>query len=237
MSSTCRSRRRGPEPMDGSADRPAVAFEDFVDDLDPDRGYRGITRDAMIAWMRVAYELSDGAARAELKQALVSGKVKIFATRDGRDGWEENIFECDEDGPLDPALDLPLLRLERASRWERELREQPNERTLEGKHSIREFWYDADDLRWQIEQQRGKPLAPKVPKQDPKRGLPPPQEELNEALLDHARERGEKLKQSDKTARDILVGMDARDRQTKEAFRALPEEYRYRQARPCKSSN
>ena len=94
MSSTCRSRRRGPEPMDGSADRPAVAFEDFVDDLDPDRGYRGITRDAMIAWMRVAYELSDGAARAELKQALVSGKVKIFATRDGRDGWEENIFEC-----------------------------------------------------------------------------------------------------------------------------------------------
>lgn len=128
--------------MDGLADRPAATFEDFVD-LD-----RGITRNAAIAWLRVEYRRSLGAARAELRRALASDNVQVLVTRDGWDRWED-FFEYrgeDEYGPINEEQHLPLLRRERASRWERELiaQEQPNEKSR-GRF-ISDRRYNADDL-------------------------------------------------------------------------------------------
>jgi hypothetical protein len=136
-------------------DRPAAAFEDFVDKDG------GITLDAAIAWMRVAYGRSEWAARKEFKRALASGNVPLLVTRNGYDRWEDiSEYSEDEDGPVNEELQLPLLRRDRASKWEQELlsREQPNEKS-QGRF-IRDRRYNADDLRWQIEQQLAKLVVP-----------------------------------------------------------------------------
>jgi hypothetical protein len=53
------------------------------------------------------------------------------------------------------------------------------------------------------------------------------QENLNQALLDLALKRGQKLKQNDEEARRLLKNTGATTRQITTAFRALPKAYRY----------
>jgi hypothetical protein len=201
--------------MDGSADRPAAAFADFVD------RDRGITQDAAIAWLRVEYGLSEWAARAEFKRALASRNVPLRVTRNGSDRWEDiSEYSEDEDGPINEELRLPLLRREGASRWERELlsREQPNKK-FQGRF-IRDRRYNADDLQWQIEKQLGKPVAAKAPK----RAQKPDQKTLNEQFLAFAKKDGWKRKQNeDPEGAKFLKGLGATTRQIKLAYRYLAD--------------
>jgi hypothetical protein len=74
--------------MARSADRPAAAFEDFVDDDG------GITQDAAIAWLRHEYVLSEGAAIPHFRRAWASGNVRGRTRR----GWD--YFETSEDGAI-----------------------------------------------------------------------------------------------------------------------------------------
>jgi hypothetical protein len=124
--------------MAGSVNRPAVSFED---------NDGGITEDAAIAWPRHEYGLSEGAAIPQLRQAWASGNVRGRT----RDGWD--YFEITEDGCF------------RRNGGER-VYEAPYRCEVTGRfvHATR---INAEDLRWQIEQQLGKPPASKVPKRKP----------------------------------------------------------------------
>jgi len=141
--------------MARSADRPAAAFEDFVDEDG------GITQDAAIDWMMDAHGRSEADAILQLMDVWASGKVRSRTRRwDGFETWA--FVETSEDGAVDrysgEPVDLAPCRRDKAPRRELPSQEEPNEALLEGC-----FVYDlrmhADDLRWQIEQQLGKPKA------------------------------------------------------------------------------
>ena len=145
-------------------------------------------------WVRREYRLSMGAAQAALKAAVDSGNVRLF----------DQVTTVSADGQVkrNPATISDLV----------------TERFV---HDLR---INADDLRWQVEQQLGRPRSQRRQK--------PNQQELNRVLVDLARERGSKLKQGDGDARALLIGRGATVRQVNEAFRSLPEEYKYTRGKP-----
>jgi hypothetical protein len=194
--------------MAGSPDRPAaVAFVDFVDKDG------GITQDAAIGWLRHEYSLSEGAAIPHFRRAWASGNVRGRTRR----GWD--YFEISEDGAIGrdgEPVEIPPYRCEVTGRLVHDLR------------------LNADDLRWQIEQQLGKPPAREAPKRKPDNK--PTQPKLDEALLNFAKARGQKVKQNDAEALAMLDDMGAAWHQKIKALQTLPNEYRYYRGKPAKSS-
>jgi hypothetical protein len=149
--------------MARSADRPAAAFANFVD------RDRGITQDDAIAWLRGdEYGLSEGAAILQLMDAWASGTVRSRTRRwGGFETWD--YVETSEDGAVDrysgERVDLAPCRRDKAPKRELPAQEEPNEALLEG-HFIYDLRMNADDLRWQIEQQLGKPAVPAPQRRD-----------------------------------------------------------------------
>jgi hypothetical protein len=139
-----------------SADRPAAAFEDFVDEDG------GITQDAAIAWLRAECGLPEGVVRKLLRDAWNSGSIQVrVILDDGSDDWE-HIAEYGEDGAIGldgRARPLAPLRRKRASKREQELLAEPNDALRPG-YFIHDLRYNADDLWWHIERQLEKLEVP-----------------------------------------------------------------------------
>jgi hypothetical protein len=109
----------------------------------------GMTQDAAIGWLKHEYGLSEGAAIPHLRRAWASGYVRGWTRR----GWD--YFEMSEDGAIShdgEPVDVASYRCEVTGRLIHDLR------------------LNADDFRWQIEQQLGKPSATKAPKRQPSLG-------------------------------------------------------------------
>jgi hypothetical protein len=190
--------------MARSADRPTAV--DFVDNDG------GMTQDAAIGWLIHEYGLSEGAAIPQLQRAWASGNVRGWTRR----GWD--YFKISEDGAIGrdgEPVDVAPYRCEVTGCLVHDTR------------------LNAEDLRWQIKRQLGKPPAQKAPKRKP--DDKPTQPKLDEVLLNFAKAHG-KLTQSDEEAHAMLDGMGATWRQKIKAFQYLPEEYKYRRGKPAKSS-
>jgi len=82
---------------------------------------------------------------------------------------------------------------------------------------------EANDLRWWLDRKLGAPRP----------AAKPAQEELNRALLEYASAQGRRLKQG-LEGDALLLGLGATTRQIKEAYRALPPEFRFTRGNPGK---
>ena len=168
-----------------------------------------ITEDAAIEWVMHVYGRPRDVAKVEAAKAVRTGLIR----------YRDTVTEMRDGKPvhIPPRLSLLGANL------------YVNPRLCGMVHDAR---LNEETFRWQIEQQLGKPPAPKAAG----RRVKPEQAVVNKALLDLARARGRKVKQADADAQAALEKLGATTRQITVAFRALPAEYRYgRGSRPGKS--